>query len=114
MVSRSDFMRIETEHPLYLVNDIAKQTTVEGIVDACKRLPALIASQISADADGEQLGKDYRLGHAAALPYRRIRAGLATLYLRLGSLGIAGSPRTVGAQRPGQCARAGRFCRGSG
>jgi CBS domain-containing protein len=57
MVSRSDFMRIETEHPLYLVNDIAKQTTVEGIVDACKRLPALIASQISADANGEQLGK---------------------------------------------------------
>jgi CBS domain-containing protein len=57
MVSRSDFMRIETEHPLYLVNDIAKQTTVQGIVDACKRLPALVASQISADADGEQLGK---------------------------------------------------------
>ena len=57
MVSRSDFMRIETEHPLYLVNDIAKQTTVAGIIDACKRLPALIASQISADADGEQLGK---------------------------------------------------------
>ena len=57
MVSRSDFMRIETEHPLYLVNDIAKQTTVDGIVHACKRLPALIASQISADADGEQLGK---------------------------------------------------------
>jgi len=57
MVSRSDFMRIETEHPLYLVNDIAKQTTVDGIVKACKRLPALIASQISADADGEQLGK---------------------------------------------------------
>jgi CBS domain-containing protein len=55
MVSRSDFMRIETEHPLYLVNDIAKQTTVEGIVEACKRLP--IANQISADADGEQLGK---------------------------------------------------------
>ena len=57
MVSRSDFMRIETEHPLYLVNDIAKQTTVAGIVEACKRLPALIANQISADADGEQLGK---------------------------------------------------------
>ena len=57
MVSRSDFMRIETEHPLYLVNDIAKQTTVEGIVEACKRLPALVASQITADADGEQLGK---------------------------------------------------------
>jgi len=57
MVSRSDFMRIENEHPLYLVNDIGKKTTVEGIIDACRRLPALIASQISADANGEQLGK---------------------------------------------------------
>ena len=57
MVSRSDFMRIETEHPLYLVNDIAKQTTVEGIILACRRLPALISSQISTDANGEQLGK---------------------------------------------------------
>ncbi len=57
MVSRSDFMRIETEHPLYLVNDIAKQKAVEGIVHACRRLPGLIASQVSADANGEQLGK---------------------------------------------------------
>jgi CBS domain-containing protein len=50
-------MRIETEHPLYLVNDIAKQTTVKGIVAACKRLPGLIEGQINADATGEQLGK---------------------------------------------------------
>lgn len=57
MVSRSDFMRLETEHPLYLVNDIAKQTTVNGIVNACRRLPGLIAGQINADANGEQLGK---------------------------------------------------------
>ena len=57
MVSRSDFMRIETEHPLYLVNDIGKQATVEGIVEACRRLPGLIAGQISSDANGEQLGK---------------------------------------------------------
>ena len=57
MVSRSDFMRLETEHPLYLVNDIAKQTTVAGIVDACRRLPGLIEGQINADATGEQLGK---------------------------------------------------------
>jgi len=57
MISRSDFMRIETEHPLYLVNDISKQASVQGIVDACERLPGLIASQVSADATGEQLGK---------------------------------------------------------
>jgi CBS domain-containing protein len=57
MVARSDFMRIETEHPLYLVSDIGKQTTADGIVDACRRLPALIIGQIESDANGEQLGK---------------------------------------------------------
>ena len=57
MVSRSDFMRLETEHPLYLVADIGKQTTPEGIVESCRRLPGLIVGQIEADASGEQLGK---------------------------------------------------------
>jgi CBS domain-containing protein len=57
MVSRSDFMRLETEHPLYLVSDIGKQTTAAGIVAACKRLPGLIIGQIDGDATGEQLGK---------------------------------------------------------
>ena len=57
MVSRSDFMRLETEHPLYLVSDIGKQTTTEGIVQACKRLPGLIVGQIEGEANGEQLGK---------------------------------------------------------
>ena len=57
MVSRSDFMRLETEHPLYLVSDIGKQTSVEGVVAACRRLPALIIGQIESDANGDQLGK---------------------------------------------------------
>jgi CBS domain-containing protein len=57
MVSRSDFMRLETEHPLYLVSDIGKQTTAEGVIEACQRLPALIIGQIEADANGELLGK---------------------------------------------------------
>ena len=57
MVSRSDFMRLETEHPLYLVADIGKQNTVEGIIESCKRLPGLIIGQIESDANAEQLGK---------------------------------------------------------
>ncbi len=57
MVSRSDFMRLETEHPLYLVADIGRQTTVEGIVKLSARIPALIIGQIESDANGEQLGK---------------------------------------------------------
>ncbi len=57
MVSRSDFMRLETEHPLYLVSDIGKQTTVKGVVEACRRMPALVIGQIESDTTGEQLGK---------------------------------------------------------
>ena len=57
MIARSDFMRLETEHPLYLVNDIGKQTTADGVVAACERLPGLIIGQIESEANGEQLGK---------------------------------------------------------
>jgi len=57
MVARSDFMRLETEHPLYLVSDIGKQESVDGLVEACSRLPGLIAGQIDADIAAEQLGK---------------------------------------------------------
>ncbi|NND37805.1 MAG: cyclic nucleotide-binding/CBS domain-containing protein [Gammaproteobacteria bacterium] len=57
MVSRSDFMRLETEHPLYLVSDIGKQITAAGVVEACARMPALIVGQMESDANGEQLGK---------------------------------------------------------
>ena len=57
MIARSDFMRLETEHPLYLVSDIGRQTTAEGIVTACKRLPGLVIGQIESDANGEQLGR---------------------------------------------------------
>jgi len=57
MVSRSDFMRLETEHPLYLVSDIGRQTSAEGIVNVCQRLPGLVVGQIESDANGEQLGK---------------------------------------------------------
>jgi CBS domain-containing protein len=57
MVARSDFMRLETEHPLYLVADIGKQDTVEGVVEACQRIPGLIIAQMESEATGEQLGK---------------------------------------------------------
>ncbi|WP_405243391.1 putative nucleotidyltransferase substrate binding domain-containing protein [Lentisalinibacter salinarum] len=57
MVARSDFMRLETEHPLYLVGDIGRQHTVDGLVEVCSRLPGLIAGQVQGDVAAEQLGK---------------------------------------------------------
>ena len=57
MVSRSDFMRLETEHPLYLVGDLGRQDSVDGLVAVCGRLPDVIAQQIDRGATGEQLGR---------------------------------------------------------
>ena len=57
MVSRSDFMRLETEHPLYLVGDLGRQTTADGLAEVCRRLPGLIGGQIESDVSSEQLGK---------------------------------------------------------
>lgn len=57
MVARSDFMRLETEHPLYLVGDIGRQRTTEGLVEVCSRLPGLVAGQVEADVSAEDLGK---------------------------------------------------------
>lgn len=57
LVSRSDFMRAETEHPLYLVKDLARAQRPDDVVAACRRLPELIASLIDSNASGAQLGR---------------------------------------------------------
>ncbi len=57
MVARGDFMRLETEHPLYLVADIGRQETIDGLVEVCSRLPGLIAGQVESEVSSEQLGK---------------------------------------------------------
>ncbi len=57
LISRSDFMRVDTEHPLYLVKDLARARTDDEVVRACKRLPELIARLIASNASGAQLGR---------------------------------------------------------
>ena len=110
MVSRSDFMRIETEHPLYLVSDIGKQTTAAGVVAACERLPALIIGQIESDASGEQLGKFITMITDTVtrqlLKIAESELGAAAVRVRLGRAGLAGAIRAIGQERPGQCAAA--------
>ena len=105
MVSRSDFMRLETEHPLYLVSDIGKQKTAEGVVEACKRLPALIIGQIEADANGELLGKFITMitDTVTRQLLRIAEASMAAaVRLCLGGPRFPGALRTVGQERSGQ------------
>lgn len=57
LVSRSDFMRAETDHPLYLVKDLARASTPDDVIASCRRLPELIARLIDSNASGAQLGQ---------------------------------------------------------
>lgn len=57
LVSRADFMRAQTEHPLYVVKDIARARDSTTIIEACARLPRLMTNLIEANVSGAQLGR---------------------------------------------------------
>jgi len=57
LVTRSDFMRVETEHPLYLVQDLARAKDAATVAATCARLPALLRRLIASNASGAQLGR---------------------------------------------------------
>jgi CBS domain-containing protein len=57
MVSRSDFMRFETGHPLYLLADLRRQTDAAGLARVCERLPGVIGGQVESDISAQHLGR---------------------------------------------------------
>lgn len=57
LVTRSDFMKLETEHPLYIVSAISRQTSVEGIAAECRTLPKLLLAQLESGATPMQVGR---------------------------------------------------------
>lgn len=57
LISRSDFMRFETAHPLYLVADLSRQTDAAGVARVCARLPAVIGGQVESDVSAAHLGR---------------------------------------------------------
>jgi len=57
LVTRSDFMKLETEHPLYIVSAIRRQKTVESIAAECAMLPKLLLAQLESGAAPLQIGR---------------------------------------------------------
>jgi CBS domain-containing protein len=55
LVSAGDLMRLETANPVFLVGDIAKQATPEGVATITARLPRLVVQLVAQDASAEEI-----------------------------------------------------------
>jgi CBS domain-containing protein len=55
LVSSGDLMRLETANPVFLVGDIAKQASAEGLAKVTARLPLLVAQLVEQDASADEI-----------------------------------------------------------
>lgn len=55
LVSSGDLMRLETANPVFLVGDITKQSSPEGLAKVSSRLPMLVAQLIEQDASASEI-----------------------------------------------------------
>ncbi len=57
MVTAGDLMRLEQNNPVYLVGDITKQTTLDGLVAAAKRLPHVVETLVGQEIPPEDIAR---------------------------------------------------------
>lgn len=57
MVTAGDLMRLEQTNPVYLVGDITKQTTLEGLVGSARRLPHVVETMVAQEIPAEDVGR---------------------------------------------------------
>jgi CBS domain-containing protein len=55
LVSAGDLMRLETANPVFLVGDIAKQVSADGLAKVAGRLPRLVSQLIEQDASANEI-----------------------------------------------------------
>ncbi|MEM8557074.1 MAG: DUF294 nucleotidyltransferase-like domain-containing protein [Bacteroidota bacterium] len=56
MITVTDLMRLQATSPVFIVGDLAKQTTTEGLARVTERLPDLLLRLIEADARPRDIG----------------------------------------------------------
>ncbi len=57
MITAGDIMRLEQANPTFLVGDITRQTTLEGIVASVKRLGNVVEIGVSQDATADDIAR---------------------------------------------------------
>jgi CBS domain-containing protein len=55
MLTTRDLVSLQTQHPLYLVRQIQKQASVEGLVEVCARMPKMFGLLLSSGARAEDV-----------------------------------------------------------
>lgn len=57
VVSSNDLLRLEHVNPIYMVGQIAKETTLAGLVEASQRLPWVVEQLVAEDATADDIGR---------------------------------------------------------
>ena len=57
MVTAGDIMRLEQANPSYLVGEIDKQTSVDGVVESAKKLPNVVFQAAAQDATADDIAR---------------------------------------------------------
>ncbi|PKF54340.1 cyclic nucleotide-binding protein [Alteromonadales bacterium alter-6D02] len=57
MLTTTDIVRSQNNQPIFLIGEINRQQTLEGLVSLSKRFPALLQSLIASDARAEEIGR---------------------------------------------------------
>lgn len=57
MVTAGDIMRLEQANPSYLVGEIDRQTTVDGVVESAKKLPNVVYQAAAQDATADDVAR---------------------------------------------------------
>lgn len=57
MVTAGDIMRLEQANPSYLVGEIDKQTSIDGVVESAKKLPNVVYQAAAQDATADDVAR---------------------------------------------------------
>lgn len=57
LVTTTDLVRLERSNPVYLVADIQRQDTVDGVVEQSRRIPSVVAQLVAEDASAHDVGR---------------------------------------------------------
>lgn len=78
MLTTTDLVKSQTSDPVYLIGEISRQDTVEGLQKVSRDIPELLRSLIQAESSGDQIGR-LLTTVTDALTRQLIKQGVASL-----------------------------------
>jgi len=93
LVTVNDIVRLQADHPIFIVGDIAKQTDLAGIIAVSKRVPSLFAQLARMDAKASDVG--YMMTNITDAITKRL---LALAFSKFGEAPIAYAWLALGSQ----------------